>query len=259
MDHWHECETYRTFGFECPAGLHPEEERADDQSLRESAEAEVAFPWEFLLPTATAIALRGILESYQVGDADADKIRRFPLPKTRRMPDIPDELAALIAIAAFLLLLRGSVRALSTARAAERVAISAMAAVPGAARSPLIGQMIGGTPRTGTVMSPIGSRLPGPATVRRKKRKERERGSNQAGQFQSFGEWWYQGLHKPQGTWIRNYFLGDPRFDPKGLPEWIKWNASRNQLASAEWDGRFNENWDREGWAPPPWAAGPGD
>ena len=115
MEHWHDCETYRGFGFQCPPGLHPKKEKEDRESIPEPSSDELAFPWEFILPAAGAAALGVFLRGYFREDADADKIRRFPMPKTRRMPDIPEELAALVVTATLLLLLRGSVRSVATA------------------------------------------------------------------------------------------------------------------------------------------------
>lgn len=261
MEHWHDCETYRQFGFQCPAGLHgkkKDREQEVEPSEDELAE-QIPFPWDWLLPARRSAQVGDLAKGYFVDDADADKIRRFPAREPARLPDIPEDLAALITGAALLLLLRGSLRSIQTARAAERVAVSAMAAVPVGGRSAVVGQMIGGSPRTGTVRSPIGGRESGPGTVRRKKRKELEgRGELQAGQFQSFGEWWYQGVDQNH---VQNFFRGSERFDPANVPSWIRTAATRAAVSSLSFGSGFNEQWLAEfgqGGAAP-FAAGPGN
>lgn len=253
MEHWHDCESYRAYGFDCPGGLHEPEEAEEPEMERERAQ-EVAFPWEFLLPTATAIALRGVLETYFFEDADADKIRRFPSP--RRMPDIPEELAAIVAGVAFMLLLRGSARTLGTARAAERLAVSGMAVVPpGPGRQENIVRSVPVRRSTGTVESPFGKDRSG---TRFKKKKRRELSPFQAGQFQSYGEWWYQAVD-PSHTWA--FYRGSERFNPADLPEWIQWRPTLAEISSVNRASQFNEMWERDygrgGVAP--WSEDPGN
>lgn len=253
---WHDCESYWTQGFDCPQGLHEEKDEDEPTDMADEKRQALGLPWEWLLPTAAVIGLRGIYERYHFEDADMDKIRRFPEPRTR-MPDIPEELAAIIVGVAITLITRGAMRSLGTARAAERLAVSGIATVPpGSARREQVIQSVGVRRSTGVVESPFGKER-GLKSGARKKRRKRERGG-QAGQFQSFGEWWYQGV---DASHTRNFFRGSARFNPADLPAWIQWRASRAQISGVPFGSGFNERWEKDygfgGGAP--WAEGPGD
>ena len=162
-------------------------------------------PWEWVLPTATAIAVGEAWKYFISEDADSEKIIRFPQKGPRRMPDIPDEIAAVVVAIASMLLLRGSARSLGTARVAERLGVSGLAGVPpGPNRLRMIMErsgiwkgehpiQVGVRRSSGTVESPYGrgsgrgtrKRLEG--ARKRREERERRRSEGQAGQFESFG------------------------------------------------------------------------